>query len=155
MASAVPAARSALYTSLSALTAVGQPLENVGVYRTGLWREARQSDRVTLLNAVDIRREVAALATTAPFREEFTLQVAVEVYRKGPADDIDVVEDRLWAIITEVEQLVMSDRTLGGAVRQAMPGDVNEQSGPSGNDEDTLVAFATLQIDCWARVFLT
>ena len=41
------------------------------------------------------------------------------MYRRGPAEDVDVVEDRLWALITAVEQYVMANKTLGGAVSKA------------------------------------
>ena len=152
MASSVPTARTNLYTGLLALTADGQPLDNVGVYRTGLWKEAQAHDRIVILNAREVRREVMALSPQTPMREEYTLNVAVEVYRQG--DGMQVVEDRLWAIITEVEQYVMSNKTLSGAVMQALPMQVDEQSGPSATDEDTALAMATLQIQCRARVFL-
>lgn len=152
MASSVPAARANLYTGLTALTATGQPLEGVGVYRTGLWAEERAPDRIVIANAVDITREVAALARPAPFREDFTLIVRFEVYRTG--NDVGYVEDRLWDLITGVEQYVMANPTLAGAVRQALPGTVDEQSGPSSNDEDTLLAMATLRLECWTHVLL-
>jgi hypothetical protein len=153
MASSVPAARTALYNGLAALTGPAEPLEGVGVYRTGLWKEASASDRVTVLNASGVEREVAALARPAPFREEYTLNVAFEVYRGG--DGMQFVEDRLWALITAVEQYVMANPTLGGAVNQALPMRVDpEQSGPHASDEDTVLAMATLRLACWARVLL-
>jgi hypothetical protein len=155
MASSVPAARTALYDGLLTLRGPAEPLEGVGVYRTGVWQQSGANDRILILNATDIRRDVVALATSTPFREEFTLNVAVEVYRRGPAEDVDVVEDRLWALITAVEQYVMSDKTLGGAVSKCVPADVNEQAGPSSESEDTVLAMATLRLECMtARVFL-
>jgi hypothetical protein len=153
MASSVPAARTALHEGLVALTGASQPLEGVGVYRTGLWRDSRTHDRITVLNARDILRDVAALARPAPFREEYALIVSFEVYRQG--DNMEFIEDRLWALITAVEQYVMANPTLGGAVNQAIPGGVDEQSGPDASDEDTVLAMATLQLDCWARVLLS
>jgi hypothetical protein len=153
MASSVPAARTALYEGLAALTGTGEPLENVGVYRTGLWKETQAHDRVVVLNASGVDREVAALARPAPFREDYTLNVAFEVYRSG--DGMQVVEDRLWELITAVEQYVMANPTLGGAVSQALPMRVEpEQSGPHASDEDSVLAMATLRIACWARVLL-
>ena len=152
MASSIPTARTNLYTGLQALAAPAQPLAGVGVYRTGLWKEAGEHDRIIIGNARDINRDVAALARPAPFREEFAILVNFEVYRTG--NDLGFVEDRLWDVITEVEQYVMANTTLAGAVSQALPGRVDEQSGPSSNDEDTLLAMATLRLDCWARVFL-
>jgi hypothetical protein len=49
----------------------------------------------------------------------------------------------------------MANPTLGGAVNQAVPGAADEQSGPDASDEDTVLAMATLQVDCWARVLLS
>jgi hypothetical protein len=152
MASSVPGARTALYDGLAALTAT--TLSGVGVYRTGLWQEARATDRIIVLNASGVEREVAALAQPAPFREEYTLNVSFEVYRSGSG--MQFVEDRLWALITIVERYVMANPTLGGALRQALPMNVDpEQSGPHASDEDTVVAMATLRIACWARVLLS
>jgi hypothetical protein len=153
MASSVPAARTALYEGLAGLTAASGVLEGVGVYRTGLWREARAYDRIIVGNARDIQREIAALARPAPFREDYALLVSFEVYRHG--DNMQFVEDRLWALITAVEQYVMANPTLGGAVNQALPAGADEQSGPDASDEDTVLAMATLQLDCWARVRLS
>ena len=152
MASSIPTARTNLYTGLAGLTGSGEPLEGVGVYRTGLWREQRAHDRVVIGNARDVNRDVAALARPAPFREEFNILVNFEVYRAG--NDLGFVEDRLWDLITAVEQFVMADHTLAGAVSKAVPGRVDEQSGPSSNDEDMLLAMATLRLVCWAKVFL-
>ena len=152
MASSIPGARTALYAGLAALTGASEPLEGAGVYRTGLWREERAPDRIIVANAVDVERDVMALARPAPFREEFALLVQFEVYRSG--DDVGYVEDRLWDLITAVEQYVMGDPTLGGAVSQALPAGVSEQAGPSANDEDTLIGLATLRLECWARVHL-
>ena len=152
MASSVPAARTALHEGLAALTGVSEPLEGVGIYRTGLWKEAQAHDRITVGNARDVQRQVAALSTQTPMDEEYTLLVMFEVYRTG--DDLEFVEDRLWALITAVEQFVMADKTLNNTVRRALPAGVDEQSGPSSTDEDTLLAMATLQIDVQARVFL-
>jgi hypothetical protein len=152
MASSIPGSRTNLYAGLTALTGASEPLEGVGVYRTGLWKEERAADRIIVANAVDIERDVMALAIPAPFREEFALLVQFEVYRTG--DDVGYVEDRLWDLITAVEQHVMGDKTLAGAVNQAIPGTVEERSGPSANDEDTLIGMATLRLDCWARVHL-
>lgn len=152
MASSVPNARTNLYTGLAALTGPAESLEGVGVYRTGLWREQQARDRVIIGNARDINRDVAALARPAPFREEFYILVSFEVYRTG--NDVGFVEDRLWDLITVVEQFVMADPTLAGAVNKATPGRVDEQSGPSGNDEDTVLAMASLRLVCWAKVLL-
>lgn len=153
MASSIPAARAALHAGLSALTDPSEPLEGVGIYRTGRWTEDRAHDRITILNAANITREPAALATPTPIREEYTQRVAVEVYRQG--NDLQVVEERLWELISAVEAYVMGNKTLSGTVNQALPGGVvDELTGPSQDNEDTLIAMATLQIDCWARVLL-
>lgn len=152
MASSVPTARANLYTGLAALTGTGQPLEGAGVYRTGLWVEQQAHDRIIVANAVDIAREVAALSPQTPMWEQYTLLVNFEVYRTG--NDIGFVEDRLWDLITAVEQYVMGNKTLSGAVLKALPGDADEQSGPSLNDEDTLLAMAVLRINCEAKVYL-
>lgn len=153
MASSIPTARTNLYTGLLALSADGQPLDNVGVYRTGLWREAQAHDRVTVLNARNINRTWASLGLQR-LEETYTLPVAVEVYRTG--DDLAYVEARLWAIITEIEKYVMANNTLGGIVKWATPaGAVDpEQSGPSSTDEDTLLGMLTVRLDCMARVLL-
>jgi hypothetical protein len=152
MASSVPDARAALYTGLTGLQGAAEPLEGVGVYRTGLWRDVSARDRIIIGNARDVQREVAALARPAPFREQFELLIQFEVYRRG--DDIGFVEDRLWELITAVEQHVMADPTLNGSVSQCLPGGVDEQAGPSQQDEDTVISMATLRLECWARVLL-
>ena len=56
MASSVPSARTALHEGLAAITGTGEALEGVGVYRTGLWREAAEHDRVVVLNASGVER---------------------------------------------------------------------------------------------------
>lgn len=152
MASSIPTARTNLHAGLVALTATGQPLEGVGVYRTGRWTEDQAHDRITLLNARNITRTPAALSPQTPIREEYTLELAVEVFRSG--DGIATVETRLWAVITEIEKYVLANKTLGGAVNQALPSGADEQSGPSQADEDTVLAMATVRLSCWARVLL-
>ena len=148
MASSIPTARANLVTGIQSLA-----LPGVGVYRTGRWTEDAPSDRITVLNAVNITREPAALAPTTPIREEYTQRIQVEVYRQG--NDLQFVEERLWDLISAVEAWVMANKTLDGAVNQALPaGVVDELSGPSADHEDTLLASAVLQVDCWARVFL-
>ena len=62
MASSIPGARANLYTGLTALTAPAGTLEGAGVYRTGLWKEERAPDRIVIANAVDVERDVMALA---------------------------------------------------------------------------------------------
>lgn len=153
MASSIPAARTTLYAGLQALTATGQPLEGVGVYRTGLWREEQAHDRVTVLNARNILRTWASLGAYR-LEETYTLPVAVEVYRTGA--DLAYVETRLWAIITEIEKYVLGNLTLGGVLKFATPaGAIDpEQAGPSSQDEDTLLGMLTVRIDCTARVSL-
>jgi hypothetical protein len=148
MASSVPGARTALYDGLTATFGGPTPaLDGVGVFRTGLWKDVSARDRIIVGKADPVLRDIAALGTLTPFREEFTLFVYCEVYRRG--DDIGFVEDRLWDLVTAVEQFLLADKTLGGNVSQALPGDVREdQSGPSGEDEDTVIARATLSVEC-------
>lgn len=154
MASSIPTARNNLYTGLAGLAAVGQPLEGVGVYRTGLWRESRTRDRVFLLNTRDIAQDFSSIGQ---FRveENYVLPVAVEINRRG--DDISVVEGRLWAVVAELQKWVVANYTLSGAVKWCKPaGAINpEQSGPSATDEDALLGMVTLRFECMARVLLT
>jgi hypothetical protein len=154
MASSVPTAEVALYDGLAALTGPSGALEGVGVYDIGLWRDTSARDRIMVAESRDIDREIAALSPQTPFRETFVINVQFEVYRRG--DDVRFVKTRLWELITEVEQYVLANKTLGGAVSKALPGRVpNAQAGPSGADEDTVLALATLEIECMtARVFL-
>jgi hypothetical protein len=154
MASSVPGARTALYNGLLTLRDPAEPLEGVGVYRTGLWKQSGAHDRVIVMNARNVERDVRALARPAPFHEEYVLEVGFEVYRRGPETDVDVVEDRLWALITAVEQYVMANEKLGGAVNKVTPGRVQPSAGPSPEDDDTIMASAVLDLAIWARVFL-
>jgi hypothetical protein len=157
MASSVPGARDWLHTTLSALSAPGEPLEGVAVLRTGLWRDVSAHDRVIVLNARDIRREWAHLGQER-LEETYTLPVAVEVNRRG--DDVSFVEDRLWAIVTAVERAVVEDYTMGGAVRAATPAGADapgEQAGPNAtaSSEDALLGMLTVRFECMAHVDLS
>lgn len=154
MASSIPTARTNLYTGLQTLTADAQPLDNVGVYRTGLWREVRAHDRVVVLNARNIEQDFASIGKFM-FEENYSIPVAVEVNRVG--DDVAYVEARLWAIVTEIQKWVVANYTLSGAVKWIKPAGAfdPEQSGPNAADEDALLGMVTLRFDCMARVLLS
>jgi hypothetical protein len=151
MASSIPAARTYLYELVDALTAEGEALEGVGVYRTGLWREAAPRDRVMLMNAIDIRRDWGHIGRRS-MDENYAIQIDVQVYRSG--SDLETIEDRLWAIATAIERAIVEDYTLGGTVRRATPAGApgGATAGPTQEDNDVLMAQSTLRIDCFAQV---
>jgi hypothetical protein len=152
MASTIPAARTALHAGLVALQAT--TLAGVAVYRTGNWKESGEHDLISVLNARDISREYPA-AGAAFMTEEYTIPVAVEVYRQG--DNLQTVETRLWDLVTIIEGFVLSNGAkLGVAgVQRAHPAGLlppGEQSGPSASSEDMLLAAGTVAIRVTAIV---
>lgn len=145
--STIPAARTSLYTGLLALQAT--TLAGVGVYRTGIWDERAESERITVANARNISREWPA-SQADWFTEEYTIPVQVRVFDAG--DDVLVTETRLWALISIVEASVMAsgggqaDFGVAGVqtahpIGLAPPG---EESSPIEND--LLMAKGTVEI---------
>ena len=147
MSSTIPAARTFLYEQLLA----NEDLSDVFVARTGIWQEKAPMERVEVLNARSIDREPRLGG--ARFRETYTIPVRVTAVRGG--DDLETVEDRLWELVSVVEQTVLADGSLGGNVVHAVPAgsdDDGERSGPSENN--TIAASLTLEIHCEARATL-
>lgn len=155
MSSSIPTARTNLRAGLAALAAAGQPLEGVAVIRTGQWSTITEHERVLVLNAIEISRDWAALGRRR-IRETYVIPVRVEAYLDG--DDVAAIETRLWDLATIVEEHVMGDLKLSGAVRRATPEgalDPGEEAGPPADSDDVLLARLTLRIACEAIVDLS
>lgn len=152
MASTIPAARTALVESLTALTGTGNPLDGVRVVRTGQWKTYRERSLIAVLNARDIRREPRRLGAQR-FDEDYVLPVLIETTASGA--DLEAIEARLWALVTIVEQTVMADMNLAGTVKTALPAGSpdGETSGPA--DDNNVMAQITINIDCSAHVDLS
>lgn len=149
MASTIPATRTALTGLLQALQAT--TLTGVHVGRTGLWKETGQHDAIIVGNATSIDREWPGAGATR-FKESFTLPIHVEAFKAG--DQLEAVEDRLWALVTIVEQTVIANRLLGNLLIHMLPAGVadGEESGPT--DNGRVMARLTLNVECLASVNL-
>lgn len=155
MASSIPTARTNLVTILTALTDSGQPLEGVQVVRTGEWEDSGANEVIAVLNARNISRDYRVVGGGGTkLDEDYDIPVLVRTYLTGAG--LQTVEDRLWAIVAQVEKAVVTNRSLTNAVRLASPrgsmGD-DENSGPS-QDPNVVVAQVTLRIACEADVDL-
>lgn len=82
---------------------------------------------------------------TRPRRESYTLEVVAYVIRDGDVER--ETEERVWALVDEIEALVAEDPSLAGALNEfATPGDVRVESRPSG--PSAWQSRATVAIEC-------
>lgn len=148
MPTTIPSARTWLYDQLVALQ--GTTLAGVHVARSGIWKDTPEKDTIEVLNArapTFTARRLGALQ----YDEEYTIPVRVAV--TGPEGDLEVVEDRLWDLVTIIAGLVITEHRLGGLVQQAQPGaSDDEASGPMSEGGD--FATFTLNVDVLAHVNL-
>ena len=104
-------------------------------------------ERVYIDDAINVEREWAQLGQ---FRidESYELKIAVEVYQEG--DDRRACEERMWAIVAEVEQAAVLDVTLAGVLNWgAKPGTMNPRTFPWG---EGWISQVVLQLECSARI---
>lgn len=96
--STIPAAKSALITLLQARPDLTGVLIDWGIPQ----QEPTDSrERVYVDDAINVKRDWIALGQLR-LDETYAIQVAVEVYREG--SDRRACEERMWAIVAEVEQ---------------------------------------------------
>lgn len=150
MASSIPAARTGLHDLLNALTAT--TLTGVHVARTGLWKDVGEHDSIIIGNATDIDREWPGAGATQ-FKESYLLPVHVAASASG--SDLQAVEQRLWDLVTIVEQTAIANRHLGGLLIHMLPAGAREgeESGPT--DNSRVIARLTLNLSCLASVVLS
>src|SRR5215218_10858957 len=104
-ASTIPAAKAALLTKLEARAG----LADVLIAWSAPVRPPMQSEAIYLDDAVDVEREWVSLGAQR-LDERYTLQVRVETTAYGDGSDIRrAVEERMWALVAEVEQAVRDD----------------------------------------------
>lgn len=143
-ASTIPAAKNALLAAIQARTA----LTTAGVLiERGLpVKLPSENERIYVNNARDIEREWADLGAQR-LEESYTIEVVVECYKAG--DYQTETEDRLWALVYEVELAVRSDLTLAGTVRIARPDGSQEDTFAT---DDGWVARTITRVACEARI---
>jgi hypothetical protein len=148
--STIPAAKARMLVVLDALTG----LDGVLVQRGLPANPPPERERVYIDNAVDIVRDWMMLGRKR-LDESYTVRIPVEVFLDG--NDQTASEDRMWAIIAEIEQALIVDLTLNGILN----GNTNNPSGvkPGGVEDqnsfaapDGWVSHAVLRIDCAARI---
>ncbi len=148
--SSIPAAKAQLLTTLAARPALAGVLVAWGMPA----EPPPQREAIYILDAVNVQREWAQLGQLR-IDESYTLRVLVEVYQEGECvgrDDQRVCEERMWAIVAEVEQAIVADLTLASVLAgpgHAKPGPVDPRCFPV---HDGWVAEAPLQIQCRARI---
>lgn len=142
--STIPAAKSALLTTLGAragltgvLLAWGVPMDEPSANR----------ERVYIGDAVNVQRTWAQLGRYR-IDEDYALHIFVEVYQEG--DDQRTCEERMWAIVAEVEQAAVVDITLTGVLKWgAKPGAMDPKTFPYG---DGWISQVTLNLECSSRI---
>lgn len=143
--SSIPAVRTAIVDGLTALTAVGQSLQNALVYRSQMLSEGPDDfDRIVVLNAVDIDRTPYVSGGTK--REDYTVPVLVQSFAQS--DDLEAVEVRMWDLVAAVEAWIAQNSTLGGVpgVSSAGVDSFDDEESGATNAPDTLVAQTTLRL---------
>ena len=141
--STIPDAKDKLLEALAARTGLSGVLLAWGVPTT----EPEDRERVYVDDAINVEREWAQLGQ---FRidESYSLRVHVEVYQRG--DDRRVCEERMWAIVAEVEQAAVLDITLAGVLNWGVkPGAVDPKTFPWA---DGWLSQATLSLECSGRI---
>lgn len=94
----------------------------------------------------DITRQSFAPASTGPRHETFSLEVVVFTSHAG--DAFTPLRDRGSALSEEVEQAVLADQTLGGAVGEAHVAKIHRATGPY-EDRRGMEITITVEADVW------
>lgn len=142
--STIPAAKSALLTALQARPGLAGVLVQWGVP----FEVPADRERVYLGDATGVTREWAGLGQ---FRidEIYGLAVHVEVCMEG--DDQRACEERMFAIVAEVEQAAVLAAMSGtGLTWRAKPGPMNPLTFPFG--DAGWISQVTLSLECHGRI---
>lgn len=141
--STIPAAKSRLMTSLAARGGLAGVLIGWGVPMD----EPEDRERVYVDDATNVTREWAQIGRYR-IDESYSLRVHVEVYQRG--DDRRACEERMWAIVAEVEQTAVTDITLAGVLAWGCkPGQMDPKCFPWA---DGWLAQVTLNLVCSGRI---
>jgi hypothetical protein len=141
--STIPAAKAQLLTTLSARPGLSGVLIVWGIPMD----EPADRERVYVDDATSVAREWAQIGG---FRidESYDLKIHVEVYERG--NDRRACEERMWAIVAEVEQAAVLDITLAGVLNWgAKPGSMDPRCFPWA---DGWLAQVTLNLECSGRI---
>lgn len=104
------------------------------------------TDRIYLFDTIEHHRDWVVLGPRR-IDEEYTLQVVVDTFGNGT--DPTTTEERLWELVSEVEQAVITDIEIGDTVRQSKPDGVTSSLVPT---DEGWIASATVRIVCEARL---
>lgn len=141
--STIPLAKAQLLTTLQARAGLAGVLIEWGVPL----EEPANRERVYIDDPVGVEREWAGLGQLR-LDESYELQVPVEVYQAG--DDRRATEERLWAIVAEVEQAAVLDLTLAGVLSWGVrPGMSDPKCFPWA---DGWMAQVSLRLFCSGRI---
>ncbi len=141
--STIPAAKAQLVTTLQARPGLAGVLVSWGVPA----KIPPERERVYVDDAIDVQRSWAALGQLR-IDESYRLRIHVEVFQAG--DDQRACEERMWAIVAEVEQAALNDITLANVLKWgAKPGAMDPKCQPA---PEGWLAFVTLNLDCSARI---
>lgn len=141
--SAIPAAKGQIVTAVAARAGLAGVLVQWGLP----FDPPAQRERVYIADAVNVRREWVVLGRRK-VDESFTVQAVCEVYQAG--GEPRACEERLWAIVAEVELAVINDVTLADVLKwYAKPGVIDASVFAR---DDGWVAQAVVGIDCETRV---
>lgn len=142
--STIPAAKSALLTALQARAGLNGTLVQWGVP----FEVPADRERVYIGDAKDVDREWAGLGQYR-IDETYNLSVHVEVHQEG--NDQRACEERMFAIVAEVEQTaVLAAMTGTGLTWRAKPGAMNPQTFPFG--DAGWISQVTLNLECHGRI---
>lgn len=148
--STIPAAKDRLITTLQARSGLAGVL-----IAWGLPAEPPPTrERVYVDDAVNVSRDWAGVGNFV-IDEEYTLHIRVEAFQEGEVigrDDQRTCEERMWAIVAEVEQAIVLDVTLGGVLGgpgNAKPGQLVPKCFPVDNG---WIAHVVIDVDCRARI---
>jgi hypothetical protein len=107
-------------------------------------------ERVYVGDATSIQREWAQLGRYR-VDEDYMLPIYVEVYQEGDAQR--TCEERMWAIVAEIEQAAVVDIALAGTLKWGVkPGPMDPKAFPYG---DGWIAQVTVSLECSSRLQAT
>lgn len=149
MASAISAARQALYTLLAANTYPGA----VPQVTYGLPAAYEDQEVVALMGVEVATEELAFFGTTGSRDEAFTIVVAIKAFDPA-ADTAQVVDARCWVLADEVREVVYANQTLSGSLTAPGSARVSSQTGDGAQPVEGggWVAFCEVRVLCQAGV---
>lgn len=140
-----PATKRALITILNARAG----LSGVQVAYGYLNDSAQLQDENINVGKVRFNQEWGALGNRRR-EESYRVELIIVVKREG--DDQQGTEERMWAVLAEVEQALRADPTLGGAVRVSELTEGDQDNWP---DSEGWFSQVTAQITCQASLPLS